>query len=163
MWPLRSVINYMPVQGRTLMSECVRQNKTYRYSEKNLSKVDNKGIRAGWRHCSMPLKWLWTNLYSKTKPEIRMFPYARTCSKPTTQTRYENHQVLPTKAPELSQGNVLVFVLTTSKHAPHTALVPNSFTPIFDICSYSKRYKKLRKYWSYCAGNSAITNTYHYI
>ena len=32
-----------------------RQNKTYRYGDKKLPKVDNKGIRTGWIQCPKPL------------------------------------------------------------------------------------------------------------
>ena len=35
-----------------LVTDYARQNKTYRYGDKNLSKVKNKGIKAGQRHCS---------------------------------------------------------------------------------------------------------------
>ena len=34
-----------------LVTDYARQNKTYRYGDKNLSKVKNKGIKAGQRHC----------------------------------------------------------------------------------------------------------------
>ena len=37
------------------MIEYGRQNKTYRYGDKNLPKVDNKGIRTGWIQCPKPL------------------------------------------------------------------------------------------------------------
>ena len=52
MWLLRTVVTSTPVQGKTVMTEYVRNNKTYRYGDKNLSKADNKGIRAGRTHCS---------------------------------------------------------------------------------------------------------------
>ena len=44
MWPPQSVVILTPVQGRMLTTEYASQNKTYRYGDKNLSKVDNKVI-----------------------------------------------------------------------------------------------------------------------
>ena len=36
------------------MTEYARQYKTYNYGDKDLSKVDNKRIRVGWRHYFRP-------------------------------------------------------------------------------------------------------------
>ena len=47
--------HFNPCAGRTPMTEYARQNKTHRYGDKILSKVDNKRIRAGCRHCSRPV------------------------------------------------------------------------------------------------------------
>ena len=55
MWALRSVVTSTHVQCRSLVIEYARLNKPYRYGNKNLSKVNKKGIGAGWRHCPRPL------------------------------------------------------------------------------------------------------------
>ena len=72
MRPLRSAVTSTAVQGKTLMTEHARQNKTYRYDNENLSKVDNRGIRAGWRHCSRLLNNDFGQVFSISKPETRM-------------------------------------------------------------------------------------------
>ena len=51
----RSVVTSTPMQDKTLMTEYARENKTYRYGDENLSKVNNKGIKAWWRHIIMLL------------------------------------------------------------------------------------------------------------
>ena len=74
------------------MTEYARQNGTNRYGDKNLSKVYNKGIRAGRRHCSGPSITNLNKPFSRTKIETEC-----TCKqkpdqshKQNTRTRCEN-------------------------------------------------------------------------
>ena len=115
MQPLRCVVTSPSVQGRMLMTENARQNKTNRYGGKDLSRVDNKEIRAGWKHGSRLLDNNFAQVFVPNETRNQNLLLNKNLFK------VNNRTPVPTKTPEQHQGIVLV-VLLPAPNALHTQL-----------------------------------------
>ena len=103
MWPLQSVITTTPVQSRTLMTEYVRQNNV-QICDENLSRVNNKEITAGWRHCYRPLNNNFVQVFIQNKTRNQNIFLNKDLFKVNSRTPVQGMKTRATRTPERHQA-----------------------------------------------------------